>query len=133
MGRSSNQREEICTQCRGVARRGCCSHPSHDYGSMRDAKNGNGICPNCQGVIRSNCCTRSIDHHWKVMPPQVKEFALDSGHLSQDGFISLQKLVDFWSLPQNIDITRRIDICGASWYLVRVLSANASYDSFAFV
>eukprot|EP00579_Thalassiosira_antarctica_P012385 CAMPEP_0201913032 /NCGR_PEP_ID=MMETSP0903-20130614/3550_1 /ASSEMBLY_ACC=CAM_ASM_000552 /TAXON_ID=420261 /ORGANISM="Thalassiosira antarctica, Strain CCMP982" /LENGTH=485 /DNA_ID=CAMNT_0048448129 /DNA_START=39 /DNA_END=1496 /DNA_ORIENTATION=- len=54
------------------------------------------------------------------MTPRVKEFILGQGHLSQDGFISVQRLVGFWSSPQNIDMTQRIDICGASWYLALI-------------
>ena len=83
-----------------------------------------GICPRCcavASILRRDCCSRSIDHHWKVVPPRVKEFILDQGHLSQNGFISFKRLVNFWSSPQNIDIIQYIDTCGTSLYLVRIL------------
>jgi len=51
------------------------------------------------------------------MPAHVKDYILDQGHLSNDGFISVNSLVNFWSAPQNMAMTQRVDICGAAWYL----------------
>lgn len=79
-------------------------------------------CPVCQGSYEPNeCCSRSVEHHWKIMPPEARQFILREGHINKcDGFISLEKLIDFWSGPKYVGLTRRVDIVGASWYLVSV-------------
>ena len=101
-----------------VARRDSCSHPNRSNGQQVV------VCPNCRyrGISRRGCCEQAIDYHWKVMPLRVKEFILNREHLVTNGSISIEILLNFWSAPQNVDITRRVDICGTSWYLVRIMS-----------
>ena len=89
--------------------------------ARRGGRSGSGTCPDCRGPYRPDCCNRSIQHHWKVMPERVKDFVLHSRHMTADGFISVDNLISFWSSPVNAVLTERIDICGASWYLVRNL------------
>ena len=52
------------------------------------------------------------------MTPEVRKFILHQAHAGEAGIISMEKLLDFWSSPLNIYLTRRIDICSALWHLV---------------
>ena len=106
---------------RSLAVAGDASHVSPRARRGGGGRNGSGTCPDCRGPSRPDCCKKSIQHDWKVMPERVKDFVLHSGHMTADGFISVDNLISFWSSPVNAVLTERIDICGASWYLVRNL------------
>ena len=139
-------RANICPRCHSPKiKRGCCSHCPRDGGQPATVRlyyyycndinilglsNSHsvctvhhtiiqGICPNCNSIHRHSCCSFSLEQHWAFLPPSVKDFILNapSGHLSNDGFISIDRLLEFWSSPAHINLTQRTDICCAAWYL----------------
>jgi hypothetical protein len=63
------------------------------------------------------------------MTPEVRKFILHQAHAGEDGIISMENLLDFWSSPLNIDLTRRIDICSALWHLVSRKPVSYSVSS----
>jgi hypothetical protein len=63
------------------------------------------------------------------MTPEVRKFILHQAHAGEDGIISMENLLDFFSSPLNIDITRRIDICSALWHLVSRKPVSYSVSS----
>ena len=97
--------------------------------SFHNASGNNSICPTCRANLSSGCCSRSIVQHWTRMTPEVRMFILHQAHLGEDGFISMGKLLDFWSSPLNAVLTRRIDICSALWHLVSRKSVSYSASS----
>lgn len=52
----------------------------------------------------------------------MKNFVLNDSQRSDDGFISISNLVEFWSSPSAINLTQRTDVCSALWYLSLVYS-----------
>lgn len=68
----------------------------------------------------------SIEHQWKKVPRRVKEFIFDHEH--QNGFISVQNLVGFWSSPQNVDIIQHAQTCGVSWHLALLYLRLDKFD-----
>jgi hypothetical protein len=63
------------------------------------------------------------------MTPEVRKFILHQAHIGEDGFISMERLLDFWSSPLNVILTRRMDICSALWHLVSRRSISYSAGS----
>ena len=64
---------------------------------------------------------RSLGFHWGNMPLQAKWFLLNT----PDDFLSLEKLVNFWSSPQSIESINNglggiIIICKTSWFLALI-------------
>ena len=62
---------------------------------------------------------KDIDRHWEVFPNHVKDFILRSS----DGYLSIIKLIKYWSSPQSIQFTRgdlAVGICGTIWHLALV-------------
>lgn len=73
-------------------------------------------CSNANNIVLSQ---EAIDRHWGVLPSEAKKFILGAANC----MFPLWKLVNFWSLPPNIESTRGNlagSICGAAWYLALV-------------